>query len=143
MKTVPVNASRSYMIHIADDILSSAGELLKAVTKAEKVAVISDSNVFPLYGKVLSDSLNRAGFQVVSYVFPAGEQSKNGNTYLEILNFLAENQLTRSDCLVALGGGVVGDLTGFAAATYLRGIAYVQIPTTLLAMVDSSVYKTV
>lgn len=139
MKTVPVNASRSYMIHIADDILSTAGELLKAVTKAEKVAVISDSNVFPLYGKVLSDSLNRAGFQVVSYVFPAGEQSKNGNTYLEILNFLAENQLTRSDCLVALGGGVVGDLTGFAAATYLRGIAYVQIPTTLLAMVDSSV----
>lgn len=139
MKTVPVSASRSYEIHIAEGILSASGELIKGVTKAGKVAIISDSNVFPLYGKTVSDSLERAGLQAVSYVFPAGEQSKNGNNYLEILNFLAENQLTRSDCLVALGGGVVGDITGFAAATYLRGIAFVQIPTTLLAMVDSSV----
>ena len=139
MRTIPVRASRSYEIHIAGGILSAAGELVKSVTKADKIAIISDSNVSPLHGKALSDSLERAGFQVVSYVFPAGEQSKNGNTYLGIVNFLAQNQLTRSDCIMALGGGVVGDLTGFAAATYLRGISYVQIPTTLLAMVDSSV----
>ena len=77
--------------------------------------------------------------QVVQYVIAAGEASKNGQNYLEILNFLAHNRITRSDCIIALGGGVVGDLTGFVAATYLRGIDYIQVPTTLLAAVDSSV----
>ena len=72
-------------------------------------------------------------------MFPAGEESKNGETYLKLLNFLAGHRLTRSDCLVALGGGVVGDMTGFAAATYLRGVDYIQVPTTVLAAVDSSV----
>ncbi|MBO5317039.1 MAG: 3-dehydroquinate synthase, partial [Oscillospiraceae bacterium] len=91
------------------------------------------------YGKTVQDSLTEAGFRVVCYTFSAGEASKNGQTYLSILNFLAENQLTRADALIALGGGVVGDITGFAAATYLRGIRYIQLPTTLLAMVDSSV----
>ena len=139
MKTVTVNASQTYEVQIAEGILSLAGNKIQSATAAKKVAIISDTNVFPLYGQVLIESLNQSGLDSVYYVFPAGEQSKNGLTYLEIMNFLAENQLTRSDCLVALGGGVVGDLTGFAAATYLRGIAYVQIPTTLLAMVDSSV----
>ena len=87
----------------------------------------------------MENSLQCAGFQVISFVFPAGEASKNGQTFLQLLNFLAENHITRSDCLIALGGGVVGDLTGFAAASYLRGILYAQLPTTLLAAVDSSV----
>ena len=87
----------------------------------------------------MEESLKSAGFSVVSYVFPAGEESKNGQVFLDLLNFLAENRLTRSDLIVALGGGVVGDLAGFAAASYLRGIRFLQVPTTLLAAVDSSV----
>jgi 3-dehydroquinate synthase len=101
--------------------------------------VISDSNVFPIYGNILENSLTSSGFRVCHYVFSAGESQKNSTTYLEILNFLAENTFTRSDMIIALGGGVTGDIAGFAAATYLRGIPYVQIPTSLLAMVDSSV----
>ena len=93
----------------------------------------------PIYLERVKSALEKAGFEVVSFVFPHGESSKNGETYLNILNFLAENRLTRSDALIALGGGVVGDITGFAAATYLRGIRFIQIPTSLLAMVDSSV----
>ena len=139
MRTVTVSASIKYDIRIGANLLSSLGQEVSKVCKAEKAAIISDSNVWPLYGKIAAASLVNAGFEVIHHVFPAGEASKNGNTYLEILNFLAENQLTRSDCLIALGGGVVGDITGFAAATYLRGIAYIQVPTTLLAAVDSSV----
>lgn len=81
----------------------------------------------------------QAGFRVLKFVFPHGEGSKNSAVYLELLEMLAEQGVTRQDALVALGGGVVGDLTGFAAATYLRGIDFIQIPTTLLACVDSSV----
>ena len=139
MSTVTVNASRRYDIKIGSGLLATLGAEAAALGKAEKVCIVSDSNVFPLYGKTAEDSLKSAGFYVVSFVFPAGEESKNGNTYLELLGFLAENQLTRSDMIVALGGGVVGDLAGFVAATFLRGIRFIQIPTTLLAAVDSSV----
>ena len=139
MKTINVHASRDYDVIIGSNILHTLGSHIKALTKAKKVCIVSDSNVFPLYGKSLRYDMEKAGLRVCEYVFPAGESSKNGNTYLDILNFLAESQITRSDCIIALGGGVVGDLTGFAAATYLRGIDYVQVPTTLLAMVDSSV----
>ena len=139
MKTVEVKASKAYNVLIGSGLLPSLGHRVKEVCKAGKAAIVSDSNVFPLHGAAAVESLKNAGFEVVSFIFPAGEESKNGAVYLELLNFLAENQLTRSDCLVALGGGVVGDLTGFAAATYLRGIAYIQVPTTLLAAVDSSV----
>ena len=139
MKTIEVSASKYYQIHIGRDLISTLGQQVKSVCNASKVAIVSDSNVFPLYGQMACDSLICAGFDVVTFVFSAGESSKNGITYLQLLNFLAENKLTRSDCLIALGGGVVGDLTGFAAATYLRGIPYVQVPTTLLAAVDSSV----
>ncbi len=137
MKTVKVQASKSYDVIIGASLLPCLGEYLAKVTKAKKIAIVSDSNVWPLYGKAVTDAL--AGYETLSFVFPAGEESKNGETYLKLLNFLAENKLTRSDCLVALGGGVVGDLTGFAAATYLRGVDFVQVPTTLLAAVDSSV----
>ena len=112
---------------------------MAAITNIGIAVIVSDSNVWPLYGAVAEESLKKAGYTVISYVFPAGESSKNGTTYLSLLNFLAENHVSRSDCLIALGGGVVGDLTGFVAATYLRGISYIQVPTTLLAAVDSSV----
>ena len=139
MNTVTVNASTAYSVLIGSGLLSALGKETASLCKGRKAAIISDSNVFPLYGSLAAASLQSAGFNTVCFTFPAGERSKTGETYLQILNFLAENHLTRSDCLIALGGGVVGDLTGFAAATYLRGIAYIQVPTTLLAAVDSSV----
>ena len=139
MNTVHVRASKEYDVLIGSGLLRSLGALSANVVKTGKAVIVSDSNVWPLYGSVATKSLQDAGFDPISYVFAAGEESKCGNTYLDLLNYLAENQVTRSDCLIALGGGVVGDLTGFAAATYLRGISYIQVPTTLLAAVDSSV----
>ena len=139
MKTITVNASHSYDCLIGSGLLRSLGAEAAKVCKATKACIVSDSNVWPLHGPVAEASLTQAGFDAVNFVFPAGEESKNGNVYLSLLNFLAENQLTRSDLIIALGGGVVGDLAGFAAATYLRGVAYIQVPTTLLAAVDSSV----
>ena len=139
MKTIEVSASGSYQVKIGSSLLSTLGVQVAGICRSGTAAIVSASNVWPLYGQIATESLEKAGFRVVSFVFFAGEESKNGQTYLELLNFLASRQVTRSDCLIALGGGVVGDLTGFAAATYLRGIAYIQVPTTLLAAVDSSV----
>lgn len=139
MNTVTVSASKTYDILIGKGLLNQLGEQVKKLGKAQNVCVVSESTVYPLYGKVVTESLENTGFSVVSFVFPAGEESKNGSVFLELLNFLAENRLTRSDLIVALGGGVTGDLAGFAAASYLRGIRFVQVPTTLLAAVDSSV----
>lgn len=139
MTTVSVKASRSYEVKIGRGLLPTVGQEAVGLLKGRSAAIVSDSNVAPLYLDKTRASLEEAGFRVCSFVFPAGEASKNGQTYLELLEFLAENQITRSDTLVALGGGVVGDLTGFAAATFLRGIAFIQMPTTLLAAVDASV----
>lgn len=140
MKTVKVAASGKYEVLIGSGLLDRAGELVRrALPKAEKIAVISESTVRPLYGARVRKSLEGAGYIVSEYVLPCGEASKNGANFLKILNFLAENRLTRSDAVAALGGGMVGDLAGFAAASYLRGVACVQFPTTLLAGVDSSV----
>ena len=139
MNTVTVSASKNYDILIGSGLMNQLGSLAQKLGKAQKVCLVSESTVFPLYGETAADSLKSAGFTVVTFVFPAGEESKNAQTYLALLNFLAENRLTRSDLIVALGGGVVGDLAGFAAATYLRGIRFIQVPTTLLAAVDSSV----
>lgn len=139
MKTVTVNASKRYDIRIGSGLFSTLGEAVQHLGKVQKVCVVSESIVFPLYGSTVLANLQAAGFTVVSFVFPSGEESKNGPTFLELLNFLAENKLTRSDLIVALGGGVVGDLAGFAAASFLRGIRFMQLPTTLLAAVDSSV----
>ena len=139
MKTVTVSASRSYRVHIGAGLLGTLGEEAAALIKPGKAAILSDSNVWPLYGKTATESLEKAGFETVNFVFPAGEASKTSAVYLDVLNFLAENHITRSDCVIALGGGVVGDMAGFAAATFLRGIPYLQVPTTLLAAVDSSV----
>ncbi len=139
MNLVTVNASKTYDIKIGAGLLNTVGREALALGKAKKAAVVSDSKVWPLYGNIICDSLKDAGLDVVSFVFPAGEESKNGATFLELVNFLAAENLTRTDLLVALGGGVVGDLAGFAAACFLRGIRFIQIPTTLLAAVDSSV----
>ena len=139
MRTVTVNASKAYDIKIGPGLLSTLGAEASKLGRAKKIALVSETNVYPLYGKQAEDSLKAAGFAVASFVFPAGEESKCAATYLELLNFLAENKLTRTDLIVALGGGVVGDLAGFVAATYLRGIRFIQVPTTLLAAVDSSV----
>ena len=139
MNTVTVNASKKYNIHIGPGLLSSIGEEAKKLGNVRNVCIVSETTVFPLYGEIVKNSLEAASFSVSTYVFPAGEESKNGNTFLNLLNYLAESRLTRSDLIIALGGGVVGDLAGFAAATFLRGIRFIQIPTTLLAAVDSSV----
>ena len=139
MKTVTVSASRRYDILIERGLLRRAGELVRGVTNAGTVMLVSDDSVWPLYGEAVQKSLVDAGFSVCRFVFPHGESSKCAKTYLALLDALCENQLTRADAVVALGGGVVGDLTGFAASTYLRGIGFIQIPTTLLAAVDSSV----
>ena len=139
MNTVTVSASKTYDILIGPGILSELGPRVRSLGKAQKVCLVSETSVFPLWGGTALSSLKDAGFDVCSYVFPAGEESKNGENLLKLLNFLAENGLTRSDILVALGGGVTGDLAGFAASCFLRGIRFVQVPTTLLAAVDSSV----
>ena len=139
MTTVSVRASRSYEVKVGRGLLDTLGAEAAALLKGRTAAIVSDSNVAPLYLDRTKASLEQAGFRVCSFVFPAGEGSKNGQTYLDLLEFLAEHQITRSDGLVALGGGVVGDLTGFAAATFLRGVNFIQIPTTLLAAVDASV----
>ncbi len=140
MTTLHVNTSHGYDIHIGTALLNSVGASLKLVApKAQKAVILSDDNVYPLYGAEVEASLQKTGLSVCRYVIPHGEGSKSLETYAAFQEFLAEEQLTRSDVLVALGGGVVGDLCGFAAATYLRGIPYIQVPTSLLAMVDSSV----
>lgn len=139
MKTVSVKASQCYDVIIGTDLLSQIGKYAAQIRSNCNAAIISDTNVWPLYGEIVSQSLEAAGLKPIHFVFPAGEASKNANTYLDILNFLAENRITRSDLIIALGGGVTGDITGFAAATFLRGISYIQVPTSLLAMVDSSV----
>lgn len=139
MKTIHIDASRSYDVMVGSGLLAKAGETIRAYCPGGMCAIVTDDTVDALYSAALEESLHAAGMKTVKYVFFHGEQGKNAQNYVELLELLAENQLTRADAIVALGGGVPGDLAGFAAATYLRGIAFVQIPTTLLAAVDSSV----
>ena len=139
MTTVQVAASGCYDVKIGAGLLDQLGAELRALTKSTAVLLVSDDTVNALYGDRAGQSLPDHGFTVQRFVFPHGEASKNGETYLKLLQFAAEQRLTRADTIVALGGGVVGDLAGFAAATYLRGVRLVQVPTTLLAAVDSSV----
>lgn len=140
MKTVHVPAKqRAYDVLIGNGLLAQAGEEIAKVHKPCHCVLITDSTVDGLYRKTVEESLTKAGFRCDCFVFPAGEQSKCLTVFGQALEFCASCRLTRSDLIVALGGGVTGDLSGFTAATYLRGIEFVQIPTTLLAMVDSSV----
>ena len=139
MRSIHIKASREYDVLVERGLLDRAGELLREVSAPGMAAIVSDDTVYALYGERTVKALEKAGYRVHSFTFPAGEGSKNLSTYADVLHFLGEHRFSRSDVVVALGGGVVGDLAGFAAATYQRGMGFAQIPTTLLAMVDSSV----
>ncbi len=137
---ININTNTPYNVYVEKGVLGKVGEILSTMYKAgTKVMIVSDSNVFPMYGARLTKSLNDKNFVVSSFVFEAGEQSKTGETVTKIYEALAENEFTRTDIILNLGGGVAGDMGGYAAATFLRGIDYVQVPTSLLAQVDSSV----
>ena len=141
MKTLTVALpGREYNIVLERGLLTQAGERIRAVLpKASKLAVVTDSNVGPLYGETVLDSLTAAGFEARLFTIPAGEESKNASQLARLWEDFMDFGLTRADGVAALGGGVVGDVAGFAAATILRGVDFIQIPTTLLAQVDSSV----
>ena len=157
MIKLTVNASRKYDVMMERGSLARAGEYICRATAGDKqssedalmpkadgrkLCIITDANVDKLYGQPdhhLWQSLDACGFDVYKYVFAGGEDHKNMSTITDILEYLAEQSFTRSDMLLALGGGIVGDVTGFAASIFLRGVEFIQIPTTLLAVVDSSV----
>ncbi len=141
MKTLTVALpGREYDILIQRGLLDAAGERVRAVCpRARRLFIVTDDNVAPLYLDWVEASLRGAGFETAAAVLPAGEETKCGSMLLELWERMMDFGLTRTDAVVALGGGVVGDLAGFAAATILRGVDFVQIPTTLLAQVDSSV----
>ena len=140
MKTLAVNTSRPYEIKIGRGSLDQAGVLCRqAIPNARKLTIVTDSRVLPLYLARTADSLEQMGFQIQCLTVPAGEASKSAEQLVILWDKMMAFGMTRTDAVVALGGGVVGDLAGFAAATLLRGVDYVQIPTTLLSQVDSSV----
>ena len=139
MRIIRVNTGAPYNILIERGLTDKVGELVRELGGANKICVISDSNVAPLYGERVINSLKDAGFEVCAYTFEAGEKQKTLATITEMYAVMANFGMSRKDMVVALGGGVTGDMAGFAAATYMRGIRFVQIPTSLLAQVDSSV----
>ena len=139
MTAVHIAASREYDVTIERSLLDRVGPESARLTKPGKAILISGEKVFPLYGERVAQSLQSAGFEVIPFLHESGEGAKSLATYGELLNFLCDRRIHSTDCLFALGGGVTGDLTGFAAATYVRGMPFIQIPTTLLAAVDSSV----
>jgi 3-dehydroquinate synthase len=139
MQTLKVElANRSYPIHIGRDLISDAN-LIVPHLKRKHVAIVTNTTVAPLYLDKLSQSLQAAGVTVIPIILPDGEAYKNSETLNTIYDVLLQNRCERSTTLIALGGGVIGDLTGYAAATYLRGVPFIQVPTTLLSQVDSSV----
>ena len=139
MHSILVKTKKEYAVDIGGGLLKRIGARISFLSRAKKIMVVSDSTVFPLYGKKLLQSLEILGAEIFTFVFEAGEERKRLSTVEALLESLAENHFTRSDVIVALGGGVCGDMAGFAAAIYARGIDFVQVPTTLLAAVDSSV----
>ena len=139
MQTLNVElANRSYPIHIGRDLISDANLILPHL-KRKHVAIVTNTTVAPLYLDKLSQTLQAAGVTVIPIILPDGEAYKNAETLNTIYDVLLQNRCERSTTLIALGGGVIGDLTGYAAATYLRGVPFIQVPTTLLSQVDSSV----
>ena len=139
MQTLTVSlADRSYPIHIGNGLLSQF-ELILPHLKRKQVAIVSNTTVAPLYMNALAQPLREAGISVIEIILPDGEAYKNSETLQTIYDHLLQNRCERNTTLIALGGGVIGDLTGYAAATYLRGVPFIQVPTTLLSQVDSSV----
>ncbi len=137
MKLTVNLGKNSYPIYIDSGIIKNAGEYISQIFKGQKIMIISDDNVFPLYGQKVIDSLKE--YECHSLVLPHGEPTKSFQSLPEIYTAMLDAKLSRSDLVIALGGGVIGDLAGFAASSYLRGVKLVQIPTSLLAQVDSSV----
>lgn len=129
----------SYEIAIAKDGLAAIGESLGSLNLGKKILIVSNPDIYEHYGEIVAKSLHSAGFEVCTHLIPAGEQYKHLESIQRVYDTALENRLERSSTMLALGGGVIGDMTGFAAATWLRGINFVQVPTTLLAMVDASV----
>lgn len=138
MKKFVVSTAQPYEILIGEDILKDAGIYINRVFKPCRLCIITDSTVNRIYSKTLCESLKNLEYTVSKIVFPNGEHSKNIETYANIMEALAEEGFTRTDGIIALGGGVVGDIAGFAASTYMRGIRYIQIPTTYIAAIDAS-----
>ena len=139
MNTIHLNTTTEYDIFIGGGILGGCGDILRRYSSAGRAVVVTDDVVSGLYGDRVLHSLAKSGFDCDMFVFANGESSKTHRTLTELYDFLCGRQFTRKDLLVALGGGVVGDITGFCAASWLRGVDFAQIPTTLLAQVDSSV----
>ena len=139
MESVQVAASKHYRVDIGRGLLDGCGGRVREQITAGTIALIADETVDALYGGRAAASLQAAGYRVVRYAFPPGEAHKSLGTVAGILDFLAAQELTRADCIAALGGGIVGDVAGFAASIYLRGVPFVQLPTTFLAAIDSSV----
>jgi shikimate kinase/3-dehydroquinate synthase len=132
-------ATQSYPIFVGYGLLDKLGEKIKQAALSGTITIISDENVFPLYGTKVEKILESAGFSVNSFVVPPGEETKSMNYVVKIYDFLVEHRAERDDIIIALGGGMVGDLAGFVAATFLRGMPWMQVPTSLLAMVDASI----
>ena len=140
MKTININvSSKNYNIHIGKGILSQTGKIISSLGFTGRILIVTDDNVAPLYLETVENSINNSGIETSHVILPNGEEHKNMKSIMMIYEAASKNNLNRKDMFVALGGGVIGDMTGFAAATFLRGVKYVQIPTTLLAQVDSSI----
>ncbi|MBO0423049.1 3-dehydroquinate synthase [Enterococcus plantarum] len=139
MKLTVTLPNHSYDLTIEKGLLKSIGSWVKELWLPQKIVIITDTNVQPLYGEQVQKSLKEAGFETATFVIKAGEQSKSLSVAAEVYDVLADEGMTRSDGIIALGGGVVGDLAGFVASTYMRGLHFLQVPTTLLAQVDSSI----
>ena len=142
IKTVTVKAEKKYKVFIGENLLKTCGEILKAEglgSAARRILTVCDSNVAPLYFDTLKKSLEGAGLKVYLFTFKAGEEQKNADTLQQIIDAAAQNGLDRHDLFAALGGGTVGDLCGLAASLYMRGVKYLQFPTTLLSSVDAAI----
>lgn len=140
MASIEVKLShKTYPLYIERGILNNIGEEVAKIFKGKKIAVVTDANVNSLYGDKVIDSLEKCDFKVKRIVLAPGEKSKSVETLLNVYNELLNFNITRGDLIIALGGGVIGDLTGFAASTVLRGVPFIQVPTSLLAKIDSSI----
>ena len=133
------NTGSSYLICIDDGSLSTIGDVAADIAAGSNVAIVSNKKVFDLYGSAVATALKKAGLTPIVHLIGDGERFKNLRSLESTLKFLGENRISRTDLIIAFGGGVVGDLAGFAASIYLRGIRFIQVPTTLLSMIDSSV----
>lgn len=139
MRKIFVNTDNPYEIIVHKGIFEYCDEIIANFFDLRNTVIVTDETVYKIYGKIFEDKLLKKGFKVGVFVLKDGEQSKNLNNLSLLYDFLSESEITRDDFIIALGGGVVGDLAGFAAASFLRGISFIQIPTTLVAQVDSSV----